>query len=90
MAKFKNLRELLKCNSPKSTPDHPKKKKVVKACEDGKEKIVRYGAKGYKHNYSAKAKKSFRARHSCDEKKSKLSAQYWACKDLWPKNKKGW
>jgi hypothetical protein len=66
------------------------KKKMVKACEDGKEKLVHYGAEGYKHNYSAKAKKSFRARHSCDEKKSKLSAQYWACKDLWPKNKRGW
>ena len=29
------------------------------------------------------ARKSFRARHKCGEKKSKLKAQYWACKVLW-------
>jgi hypothetical protein len=70
------------CNKPsKSWRDG--KKKVVKACEDGKEKLIHYGAEGYGHNYSAEARKSFRARHKCDEKKSKLSAQYWACKDLW-------
>ena len=28
-------------------------------------------------------RKSFRARHKCGEKKSKLKAQYWACKVLW-------
>ena len=27
-----------------------------------------------------KARKSFRARHKCDQKKSKLTAGYWACK----------
>jgi hypothetical protein len=61
---------------------------MVKACENGQEKLVHFGAEGYKHNYSPEAKKSFRARHSCDEKKSKLSAQYWACRNLWGKNKK--
>jgi hypothetical protein len=61
---------------------------MVKACDNGKEKIVHYGAEGYKHNYSKEAKKSFRARHSCDEPKDKLKAQYWACKDLWGKSKK--
>jgi hypothetical protein len=25
-------------------------------------------------------RKSFRARHKCDEKKSKLTAGYWSCK----------
>jgi hypothetical protein len=87
--RFKGIKSRLKCNRP-TTSTRPGKKKMVKACENGKEKLIHYGADGYKHNYSAKAKKSFRARHSCDEKKSKLSAQYWACKDLWPKNKKGW
>ena len=75
------------CNKPRTSPN-PKKKKVVKACENGQEKLVHFGAEGYKHNYSPEAKKSFRARHSCDEKKSKLSAQYWACRNLWGKNKK--
>lgn len=89
MSKFKNLKKYMQCNKPrKSTREG--KKKMVKACENGKEKLVHYGAEGYKHNYSKDAKKSFRARHKCDQKKSKLSAQYWACKDLWPKGKKGW
>ena len=54
-----------------------------KACEGGKEKIIHYGHTSYGHNYSAAARKSFRARHKCDQKKSKLTASYWACKDLW-------
>lgn len=70
------------CNKPRKSP-MKNKKRVVKACEGGKEKIVHYGHSGYGHNYSAAARKSFRARHKCSEKKSKLSAQYWACKDLW-------
>lgn len=70
------------CNKPRRS-DRAGKKKMVKACENGKEKLIHYGAKGYGHNYSKKARKSFRARHQCDEKKSKLSASYWACKDLW-------
>jgi len=72
------------CNKPRKSPN-PKKKKVVKACEGGKEKIIHFGATGYGHNYSAAARKSFRARHGCDKKKSKLTASYWACKTLWTK-----
>lgn len=82
----KRLKDLLKCNSPKMTPDHPTKKAVVKGCDDGKEKIVRFGAKGYKSNYSDEARKNFKARHNCDEAKDKLSAKYWACKALWSKH----
>ena len=40
------------CNSPRKSPN-PKKKKVVKACSGGQEKIIHYGASGYGHNYSA-------------------------------------
>lgn len=87
--RFKNIKDRLKCNKP-TRSTRPGKKKMVKACEGGEEKLVHYGAEGYKHNYSPEAKRSFRARHKCGESKSKLSAQYWACKDLWPKNKKGW
>ncbi|MAR66011.1 MAG: hypothetical protein CL833_02045, partial [Crocinitomicaceae bacterium] len=32
----------MKCNKPKRTPNHPKKSHVVKACKDGKEKIIRF------------------------------------------------
>jgi hypothetical protein len=85
MSKFKKLKETLKANKPQYTPDHPTKKMVVKASENGKEKIIRFGQKGYKHNYSDDARKNFRARHSCDDSNSKLTARYWACKALWSK-----
>lgn len=86
------------CNKPRPSTSKGKKK-MVKACEGGQEKIIHFGAKGYGHNYSAAARKSFRARHKCGQKKSKLSAGYWACKNLWagkggstkssPKGRKG-
>lgn len=83
---YEKLKERLKCNKP-TRSNREGKKKMVKACDDGKEKLIHYGAKGYKHNYSKKAKKSFRARHKCDQAKDKLSARYWACRDLWPKTR---
>ena len=70
------------CNKPKK-PDRKGKKKMVKACEGGKEKLIHFGASGYGHNYSAAARKSFKARHKCGSAKSKLTARYWACKNLW-------
>ena len=76
------------CNKPRRSPN-PKKKRVVKACQDGKEKIIHFGATGYGHNISKAARKSFRARHGCDKastKNNKLSARYWACKTLWSKS----
>jgi hypothetical protein len=80
-------KDKMKCNKPvKSTQKG--KKKMVKACKDGEEKLIHFGAEGYKHNYSKEAKKSFRARHKCDTAKDRLSARYWACKNLWGKNKK--
>lgn len=75
-------KESMPCNKPRPST-RPGKKRMVKACQDGQEKIVHYGADGYGHNYSAKARSSFRARHNCDQAKDKLGAQYWACKDLW-------
>lgn len=80
----------MQCNKPR-TSDRAGKKKMVKACSrrGGKliERLIHYGAKGYKHNYSKAAKKSFRARHKCSLAKDILTAKYWACKDLWPSNK---
>lgn len=63
----------------------PGKKIMKKVCKDGKEKLVHAGATGYKSNYSDEARKNFRARHSCDEKKSPFSAQKVACEELWRK-----
>jgi hypothetical protein len=86
------------CNKPRAST-RPGKKKMVKGCEGGKEKIIHFGAKGYGHNYSAAARKSFKARHKCGTAKSKLTARYWSCKNLWagkggstkssPKSKRG-
>ena len=70
------------CNKPRKSPAK-NKKKVVKACQGGKEKIIPFGHSAYGHNYRAAARKSFRARHKCGTAKNKLSARYWACKSLW-------
>ena len=88
----------MKCNRVVSS-DRAGKKKMVKACSGGKEKLIHFGAKGYGHNYSAAARKSFKARHKCGSATNKLTARYWACKHLWagkggstkssPKNRKG-
>lgn len=88
----------MKCNVPRKS-DRAGKKKMVKACSGGTEKLIHYGAEGYGHNYSAAARKSFRARHKCESATDKLTARHWACKDLWagaggstkssPKNRKG-
>ena len=88
----------MKCNKVVSS-DRPGKKRMVKACENGKEKLIHFGAEGYGHNYSSAARKSFRSRHKCGTATSKLTARHWACKNLWagpggstqasPKSKKG-
>ena len=88
----------MKCNRPMKS-DRSGKKKMVKACANGKEKLIHFGATGYGHNYSKEARKSFKARHKCDSAINKLTARYWACKNLWggpgkdtqssPKSKKG-
>jgi hypothetical protein len=72
----------MKCNVVRAS-DRAGKKKMVKACSGGKEKLIHFGAKGYGHNYSSAARKSFKARHKCDTAKDKLTARYWACKHLW-------
>ena len=72
------------CNKPQKSWK-PSKKRVVKACSDKKEKIIHFGATGYGHNYSNEARKSFRARHRCSTANDKLTARYWACKNLWTK-----
>ena len=68
------------CNKPRRTSGGSKKF-VVKACQDGTEKIVRFGDPNMKIRKSnTKARKSFRARHKCSTAKNKLSARYWSCK----------
>jgi hypothetical protein len=74
----------MKCNSPRTTPKHPTKSHVVKACVNGKEKIIRFGQKGVKGSPKGSARnKAFRARHAKNIKKGKMSAAYWAAKVKW-------
>ena len=81
----------LKCNTPKRTPRHPKKSHIVKACEKGKEKLIRFGQQGAKtkpprkgESEADKAKRrSFKARHAKNIAKGKMSAAYWANKVKW-------
>ena len=83
--KKKSAKDRMKCNSPrrirKGEAGHGTKKFVVKACKDGKEKIIRYGDANLEiKKDSPKRRKSFRARHKCDTAKDKMSARYWSCK----------
>lgn len=78
--KFSKLKERLGCNSPKRTPGE-RKKFVVKACENGKEKIVRFGDPNMKiKKYIPARKKSYCARSSGIKGHGKLSANYWSRK----------
>ena len=65
----------------KGESGYGKKKFVVKAKEGNREKIVKFGDANLKiKKYIPARRRSFRARHKCDQKKSKLSAGYWSCK----------
>ena len=70
-------------NKPKRTPNHKSKKAVVAVRINGRVKIIRFGAKGMGHNYSAAASRSFKARHAKNIRKGKSSAAYWANKVFW-------
>tara|TARA_R100001086_G_scaffold243319_1_gene172025 strand:- start:3964 stop:4302 length:339 start_codon:yes stop_codon:yes gene_type:complete len=82
--KAKDAKKRLKVNKPTRSYKKGKKKMVVVIDpKTGKKKLIHYGAKGFGHNISKAARKSFRARHRCDKQKDKTTAVYWACKDLW-------
>ena len=73
-------------NKPKRAPKGSKKKYRVLAHQNGKYKIVSFGARGYKDFLQHKNKKrrsNFKSRHNCDKKKNKLTAGYWACNYNW-------
>ena len=83
--KKKSEKDRMKCNSPrrirKGEAGHGKKKFVVKACDGGTEKIIRYGDANMEIKKDSPARrKSFRARHNCKNPGSKLKARYWSCK----------
>jgi hypothetical protein len=77
-------------NKPKRTPGHPKKSHVVVAKVGSQVKTIRFGQQGVSgagaNPKTAKQKarqKSFKARHSKNIAKGKMSAAYWADKVKW-------
>ena len=69
-------------NSPVKS-SNPKKKKMVLAKEGDQVKLIHFGDASMGHNYSPEARKSFKARHGANIKKGKMSAAFWADKELW-------
>jgi hypothetical protein len=84
-------KDKMACNKPQRTPGHKTKSHVVKACEGGEEKIVRFGQQGVegagKNPQSSKdkaRKRSYYARHNAqDPNPDKMSARYWSHKVKW-------
>jgi hypothetical protein len=77
-------------NSPKRTPRHPTKSHAVLAKDGDRVKLIRFGQQGVsgagKSPKSAKDKarrKSFKARHSKNIAKGKMSAAFWSNKVKW-------
>lgn len=77
-------------NKPKRAPTSSKKKMRVLAKKGDNIRVVEFGAKGYGHNYSAAARRSYLARSAGikgkggrSTKDDKFSANYWARKVLW-------
>ncbi len=79
-------------NKPKRTPSHPKKSHIVVAKEGDKVKTIRFGEQGAKTAGQPKAgeseamkkkRASFKARHSKNIAKGKMSAAFWADKVKW-------
>jgi hypothetical protein len=80
MASVKDLKDRMPCNKPKRDVKGGKKS-VVKACQDGEKKLIRFGDANMEIRKDEPARrKSFRARHNCDEKKDKMTAGYWSCR----------
>ena len=94
--KYEYQGQLFELDKPiKSTIKGKKMMVLASKTINGKKrvKLIHFGAEGYGHNYSEKAKKSYLARSAGIRNKEgkltkddKWSANYWARKILWPKN----
>ena len=84
----------MKCNKPKAEAHgsgETGKSHVVKACEGGKEKLIRFGQLGVKGSPKKKGESKeyasrrhrFQTRHAKNIAKGKMSAAYWANKVKW-------
>lgn len=70
-------------NKPFRTPNGPKKFAVYVKNNNDKVIIVRFGDPNMKiKKYIPERRRSFRARHRCDQQKDKTTPAYWSCK-MW-------
>lgn len=87
-------KDAMACNKPKAQSHgsgETGKSHVVKACEGGKEKIIRFGQKGVKGSPKkegeskeyASRRERFKSRHAKNIAKGKMSAAYWANVTKW-------
>lgn len=87
-------KEGMACNKPRAQAHgsgEQGKSHIVKACADGKEKIIRFGQLGVKGSPKkegeskayANRRKRFKSRHAKNIAKGKMSAAYWANKVKW-------
>lgn len=75
-------------NDPFRTPKGPKKFSVYVKNNKGNVVKVNFGDPDMEiKRDDPERRKSFRARHKCDQKKDKTKAGYWSCK-FWEKGKK--
>ena len=66
---------------PFLTPDGPKKRSVYVKKPNGKVVKVNFGDKNMRIKKSNPARrKSFRARHNCDNPGPRWKARFWSCK----------
>ena len=84
----------MECNKPKAQAHgsgETGKSHVVKACDGGKEKLIRFGQLGVKGSPKkegeseeyASRRRRFKTRHAKNIAKGKMSAAYWANKVKW-------
>ena len=87
-------KDSMPCNKPKAQAVGDSltgKSHVVKACANGKEKIISFGQRGVKGSPKkegeseayANRRKRFKARHAKNIAKGPMSAAYWANKVKW-------
>lgn len=84
-SKYKGKKVTL--NKPFRTPQGPKKYSVYVKNEKGNIVKVNFGDPNMEiKRDDPKRRKSFRARHDCENKKDKTTAGYWSCK-FWERSK---
>lgn len=87
-------KDKMPCNKPRAQAVGDSltgKSHVVKACEGGKEKIIRFGQRGVKGSPKKegeseayrKRRERFKTRHAKNIAKGKMSAAYWANRTKW-------